>query len=201
MRWRMLTYREIISMLDNQINQARISGRMRPLILAIDGRCAAGKTTLAWKLSESFDCSVVHMDHFFLRPRQRSEERLAEAGGNVDYERFQEEVISGLKGGRDFSYRIFDCKEMDFCGRQDVRMKSLLLVEGAYCCRPEFMPLWDMTIFLDIDQEEQLRRIESRNGAEQLRHFQERWIPMEERYFQAFRLQERCTLSGRLEGE
>ena len=195
----MLTYREILLTLDNQINQARISGRKRPLILAIDGRCAAGKTTLSQKLSERFACSVIHMDHFFLRPEQRTEERLNEAGGNVDYERFLEEVVSGLNGGRDFSYRIFDCGQMQLCGRQEVRMAApLLVVEGAYCCRPELLPQWDMTVFLDIDREEQLCRIEKRNGKEQLQRFLERWIPLEERYFQAFHVQESCTLSGRL---
>ena len=32
------------------------------------------------------------MDDYFLQPYQRTEERLAEPGGNVDYERFKEEI-------------------------------------------------------------------------------------------------------------
>ena len=63
------------------------------VIVAIDGKCTSGKTTLASKLAEIYDCNVFHMDDFFLRPEQRIPERLAEVGGNVDYERFQEEVI------------------------------------------------------------------------------------------------------------
>lgn len=80
-----------------------------PFLIAIDGRCAAGKTTFAEKLSSIMECSVIHMDHFFLRPEQRTKERLAQAGGNVDRERFMEEVLKPLKAGKAFTYRSFDC--------------------------------------------------------------------------------------------
>ena len=58
------------------------------LVLAIDGRCAAGKTTLAARLAELCDCNVIHMDHFFLCSKQNTMERLQQAGGNMDYVRF-----------------------------------------------------------------------------------------------------------------
>ena len=38
------------------------------VIVAIDGKCTSGKTTLASKLAEIYDCNVFHMDDFFLRP-------------------------------------------------------------------------------------------------------------------------------------
>ena len=38
------------------------------VIVAIDGKCTSGKTTLASKLAELYDCNVFHMDDFFLRP-------------------------------------------------------------------------------------------------------------------------------------
>ena len=63
------------------------------VIVAIDGKCTSGKTTLASRLAAFYDCNVFHMDDFFLRPEQRTTERFAEIGGNVDYERFWEEVL------------------------------------------------------------------------------------------------------------
>ena len=45
------------------------------VIVAIDGKCTSGKTTLASKLAEIYDCNVFHMDDFFLRPEQRTPER------------------------------------------------------------------------------------------------------------------------------
>ena len=63
-----------------------------PFIIAIDGRAASGKSTLAQQLGELLDADVIHMDDFFLPPSLRTKERLSEPGGNVHYERFAEEV-------------------------------------------------------------------------------------------------------------
>ena len=78
------------------------------VVVAIDGKCTSGKTTLASKLVQIYDCNVFHMDDFFLRPEQRTPERFAEVGGNVDYERFQEEVLLPLKS-RKASSNLLSC--------------------------------------------------------------------------------------------
>ena len=66
--------------------------RQDRVIVAIEGSCGSGKTTLAALLAKHRDCNVFHMDDFFLRPHQRTPERFAQPGGNVDYERFREEI-------------------------------------------------------------------------------------------------------------
>ena len=68
-----------------------------PLTLVIDGPSASGKTTLSGMFREKYDCTVFHMDDFFLRPEQRTPERYAEIGGNIDRERFLEDVLIPLK--------------------------------------------------------------------------------------------------------
>ena len=87
----------------------RLLAQKGTVLLAIDGPCTAGKTTLANILHSKYGCSVFHMDDFFLRPAQRTQSRLSEPGGNVDYERFYEEVIQPLQTGNAFSYRPFSC--------------------------------------------------------------------------------------------
>ena len=87
--------KEIISCLKNRIDDLMRTDKQ--IVIAIDGNCTAGKTTLAAVLEKEYDCNVFHMDDFFLRPQQRTAERYAEPGGNVDYERFQEEVLIPLK--------------------------------------------------------------------------------------------------------
>ena len=42
-------------------------------ILALDGMCGAGKTTLAGLLSEKTGCPVVHMDDYYLPFSRRAE--------------------------------------------------------------------------------------------------------------------------------
>ncbi len=39
------------------------------VLVAIDGRCAAGKTTLAASLQAQLECNVFHMDDFFSSAR------------------------------------------------------------------------------------------------------------------------------------
>ena len=163
-------------------------------LVAIDGRCASGKTTLAAQMQKKLDCHVIHMDDFFLRPEQRTEGRLRQPGGNVDWERFREEVLTPFRQGVSFSYRPYDCHIRDF--REPVRVipDRLIVVEGAYSCHPELWGDYDLHIFLSVAPDEQMRRIRARNGAEQAMVFQRKWIPLEERYFQAFRIAQRCEL-------
>ena len=120
------------------------------VILAIDGKCTSGKTTLAGKLAQIYDCNVFHMDDFFLRPQQRTPERYAEPGGNVDYERFNEEVLLPLKAARPFSYRPFRCATFTLGDPVDVRPQKLNIVEGTYSLHPYFGAPYDLMIFSDI---------------------------------------------------
>ena len=60
----------------------------KDVLIAIDGKCASGKTTLAERLALKYKANLFHMDDFFLRPFQRSEERLKVPGENIDHERF-----------------------------------------------------------------------------------------------------------------
>ena len=72
---------ERLEILKNRIDE--LLEQKQQVIIAIDGKCTSGKTTLARQLAESYDCNVFHMDEFFLRPEQRVPERFAEVGGNV----------------------------------------------------------------------------------------------------------------------
>ena len=152
------------------------------VIIAIDGKCTSGKTTLASKLAEIYDCNVFHMDDFFLRPEQRTPERFAEVGGNVDYERFQEEVLLPLKSGKAFSYRPFDCSTFILLDPICVTPRKLNIIEGTYSHHPYFGDPYDWKILLNIDDETQRQRILQRPAFLHKRFFEE-WIPMENRYF------------------
>ena len=68
-------------------------------VIAIDGRAASGKTTLAAALAAETGGTVVHMDDFFLPAELRTPQRLAAPGGNVHAERFAEEVLPFLRQG------------------------------------------------------------------------------------------------------
>lgn len=164
-----------------------------PILAALDGRCAAGKTTLANALSERFGWSVVHLDDFFPRPEQRTPERLAEPGGNLDRERVLAEALTPLQAGKGASYRPFDCKTQRFSAvRRIVPPAPVTLVEGAYACHPALWDRYSLRVFLDVDPAEQRRRILARDGPVRLEAFLSRWIPLEEAYFSAYAIRQRC---------
>ena len=166
-----------------------------PLVIALDGRCASGKTTLAGRLRELMDCAVFHMDDYFPRPEQRTERRLSAPGSNVDHERFLSEVLIPLRSGaEEICFRPFDCHKMELAQPVKARVTPTVVVEGSYSCHPTLWDCYDLRVFLTVTPEEQLRRIALRNGPDGLKSFRERWIPMEERYFSAFRIMERCDI-------
>ena len=169
-----------------------------PLILAIDGRAAAGKSTLAMALADLLGAATVHMDDFFLPPALRTEARLAEAGGNVHYERFREEVLPYLAVPEDFSYRVFDCGKMALDGERAVANTPIRIVEGSYAHHPALGNYAHVKVFCTVDADEQMARILRRNGAAMAERFRREWIPMEEAYFSACGIGENADAVFRL---
>ena len=166
----------------------------RPCVIALDGPAASGKTTLAEMLKSLLPADVIHMDDFFLPIPLRTPERFAQPGGNVHYERFREEVLPKLRQSVAFSYRRFDCSVMDFRGERAVGMLPFRVVEGSYSTHPELGRYADITVFSQVDPGEQMARILRRSGPEKAERFRREWIPLEEAYFSAYRIQQKADL-------
>lgn len=166
----------------------------RPLFVGIDGMCATGKTTLGYYLKEQFDCNLFHMDDFFLRPEQRTSERLSQIGGNVDYERFWEEVLEPIRKREAVWYRPYCCRTGEIADGSRVAYKPLNIIEGSYSLHPFFGDLYDLRIFTESTPDRQLRHILERNGETMLKRFVEEWIPKENAYFEKFGIREKCLI-------
>lgn len=164
-------------------------------IIAIDGRAASGKSTIAADLELVLGAGIIHVDDFFLPPELRSEERYAMPGGNVHYERFASEVLPFIENPDSFSYRIFDCHRMDYHGIRTVVSSEWRVVEGAYSCHPVLGDYADLKVFSDIDPKEQMNRLVARNGAEMAERFRTHWIPLEEKYYNYYKLKESADIT------
>lgn len=163
-----------------------------PVLVAIEGHCGAGKTTLGKLLQDVYGANLYHMDDFFLPPEMRTRERLSEPGGNVHYERFKAEVLDRLLEGEDFSYRPYDCQSGELGKPVHVKPTWVEIIEGAYSLHKTFGDVYDVEVFCDIDPKAQSERILKRNGEFMHRRFMNEWIPMENRYFEAFQVKDRC---------
>lgn len=160
------------------------------IIIGIDGPAAAGKSTLAYKLAEQFDGIIFHMDDYFLTDELRTDHRLGTPGGNVDYERMHKEIFMNLSNEK-IEYNKYNCSTKKF-EEETETMKDVIIIEGVYSMRPEFMRYYDLTVFVDIEKTKQLDRLEHRN-AKLMNRFLNEWLPMEEKYFEAFSVRDRAS--------
>lgn len=163
-------------------------------VIAIEGGSASGKTTLGEMLAELYNCTIFHMDDFFLRPEQRTAERYAEPGGNVDRERFLEEVLIPLSENRPVDYRKFDCSTFRLAPPVRIVPEKLTVIEGVYSMHPELSGYYDFSVFLEISPELQSARISKRNSPQVARRFSDEWIPLERAYFSEMKVRERCDM-------
>jgi uridine kinase len=179
----------------DKINTMSKASDKKTYIIAIDGRAASGKTMLAESLSEALGASIIHLDDFFLPSEMRTEERLSEPGGNVHYERFKREIIDKLQSRDDIVYRRFDCTSMSFGETKRISRTPVIIIEGSYAHHPYFGDYANLKIFKSVNAVEQMERIMLRNGCLHGQIFKDKWIPMEEKYFNTFQIIEKADIS------
>ena len=135
---------------------------------------------------------MIHMDDFFLPFDLRTRERMAQAGGNVHYERVLAQVLTPLVAGIPFCYDAFDC-HTGLSRTCAVTPKAVTVIEGSYALHPAFddayAALHAVRALLYVHAHEQQRRILARNGEAMLKRFKNEWIPLEKQYLQAYHKQ------------
>ncbi len=164
--------------------RALIESRLKDrLIVALEGGAASGKTTLAAQLAAHFHAPVIAMDDFFLPSSLRTPQRFAQVGGNIHYERFNEQVADAVRNRRPIQYDVFDCHAGIIRERILIpEEQPLVLVEGVYSLHPLFRDIYDLRIFLRTAPETQDARLRAR-GDWLYRRFQAEWLPLEKAYF------------------
>lgn len=159
--------------------------------VAVDGDCGSGKTTLARKICERFHGRIVSVDDFFLPFEMRTPERLNEPGGNFDRDRFLRQIAPHIRCPGAFEYDRFDCSTGEL---EPVNLPSALVtvVDGSYSLHPALRDLYDIRVFLAVDENTQKTRILERNGEKMLASFVSRWIPMEKNYQRVMKPEQCC---------
>lgn len=179
---------------DKQLLKALINSFPRtdkPLVIAIDGMCGSGKSTLGkWLHKEFPDSNLFSMDDYFLQPHQKTPERLNEIGGNVDYARFKEEILDHINERQGLDFQRFNCCTQSLQAKKHADWKPFVFIEGSYSQHPYFGSSYDLRVFCEVTKEEQKERIYKRNGAEKLQRFLNEWIPKENAYFSKYKIKE-----------
>ncbi len=162
----------------------------KPLVLALDGRCGSGKTTLANALARQFPASVVlRTDDFYLPPTQRAHGWEQTPCANMDLARLRDEALRPAYAGQPVQYRAYSCREGAYQPAQELPTQPLVILEGSYSHHPLLTGYETLRVFVTCSKEEQTRRLQEREG-ERYANFAARWIPLEEGYFAKYQIAE-----------
>lgn len=161
----------------------------KPLVLALDGRCGSGKTTLAAALAGQFPAStVLHADDFYLPPAQRSPDWAHTPCANMDLTRLRDEALRPAYEGQPVPYRAYSCREGRCLPVQQLSAQPLVILEGSYSHHPLLAGYETLRVFVTCSKPEQIRRLQAREG-ERYANFAARWIPLEEAYFAQYNVE------------
>lgn len=168
--------------------QALLSCADRPVVLALDGRCGSGKTTLAAALSRQFPAStVLHMDDFYLPLSRRLPGWEQLPCANMDLERLLQQTLRPAFAGSPIPYQPYSCRQGAFLPEQTLPSQPLILLEGSYSHHPMLCSFETLRVFVTCSTEEQTLRLQKREGV-RYAAFASRWIPLEEAYFAQYHI-------------
>ena len=168
----------IVSWLEGLLDNAAA-----PVVLALDGRCGSGKTTMAAALARQFPASItLHTDDFYLPPTDRVHGWEKIPCANMDLARLRDEVLVPACAGQPVPYRAYSCREGAYLPVQQLAAQPLVILEGSYSHYPLLAPYEDFRMFMTCSDAEQTRRLQAREG-DRYPDFAARWIPLEEAYF------------------
>ena len=167
----------------------------KPLVLALDGRCGSGKTTLANGLAAQFPgCTLLRTDDFYLPPARRSPDWARTPCANMDLIRLRDEALRPAYEGQPVLYRAYSCRAGAYQPVQELAAQPLVILEGSYSHHPLLAGYETLQVFVTCSREEQTRRLQAREG-ERYANFAARWIPLEEGYFAQYRIEETADLA------
>jgi uridine kinase len=167
-----------------------------PLVVAIDGHGAAGKSTIAGLCAAETGVTLIHTDDFFtsparsadsVRPGRTGDPTEAEQvlGSYYDWRRLREQALQPLLERRGASFRRFD---WDRGGGLDgvvcVAPGDVVIVEGVFSAAPALSDLVGRSVFVDTPEPERLRRLRGRIAPEE---WDDHWLAAEQAYFSLVR--------------
>ena len=169
--------------------------RAQRLVVAIDGRSGAGKSTVAKAVARAIGAVIVPCDDFFAASvsnaewdRRTPEQRATEA---MDWRRLKREAIEPLRAGRPARWYAFDFPAGPRAdGTYPLRgiptelaSKPVVLLDGAYSARPELADVVDLSVLVEAAPRTREARLAAREAADFLQQWHARWDLAEDYYF------------------
>ncbi len=164
---------ELLEVLANRIVAIQLP---HPILVAIDGIDAAGKTTLADELVAAIQNRGRHVIRAsidgFHRPRAERYKRGADSPEGYYHDSFDYPAIRsalllplGPGGSRRYRRAVFDYRSDSPVSESlcDAPIDGVMLFDGVFLLRPELNDCWDYRVFVDVHFQEAMRRASSRD--------------------------------------
>jgi len=160
-------------------------------LIGIDGRCGAGKSTLARSLADALGAAqIIPLDDF---PCRLGEHPFHPSGTqtHINWERAKREAIEPLLRGEGASYRRTPWW-MSQTGEPEpevhIRPGITTIVEGTTALRRQLRDLYDLRIWVDLPPGEGLERAIDRDSAHAIRDiFETVYFAHDTRYIERHR--------------
>jgi len=156
-------------------------------LVAIDGPGGAGKSTLARLLKEQLKTlgwlvAVVKHDDFYLPSHQRANQPVGVIGGDFDWERLRDQVLTPIREGHSAHYQRYDWETDVLAEWRTISASDVVLVEGVYTMRRELVNLYDLKIWVACPKAIRLARGIARDGEKARTIWEQDWMPKEDDY-------------------
>lgn len=162
-----------------------IESNRNTIIVGIDGPSAAGKSTLAGKLTELDDrITIVHMDDFYRPSEEHNNINPEVYGEGFDWKRLCKQVLSPLSHNTFGRYHGYDWDTDQMGEWHDVPTGGIVIIEGCFSMRNELRQFYDVRIWIETPKSISHERIiqRERDGAGSSHMWKTVYRPDEEKY-------------------
>lgn len=176
--------------------------RPHPGRVAIEGRSAAGKSTLADEIADAVrargravlraSIDDFHRPGHTFRPQRGEWTPRSYYDDGYDYDAFVDLLLRPLGPGGSLRCRpaLFDAYHDRWFPEEwhDVGLDTVAIVDGVFLLRPELTSHWDTVVWLDIDMETMVERARRRDvawvgSADAVEErYRRHWVPTHELY-------------------
>ncbi len=195
------------------INQIKNLKNGKPLIIGIDGVDTSGKTTLADIIAEELSKEPnirtirISIDKFHnpkeIRMRQGSLSPKGYFEDSFNYDVIINQVLQPIKKGKEnILLGIYDYRFENEIEKVSIKIdnNSVVLFDGVFLLRDELYPYWDLSVFLEVDFTEVIKRALKRDitlfgsDKEVLNRYENRYIPGQQLYINTSHPQNKANI-------
>ena len=172
-------YEDLVKQIQELLNKQAV------VVVAISGHGGSGKSTLADRLGQEFGVEkhhILRMDSFYAKNYEKAKGLFEGHDWPVIMD-----LLSHVHESNRLTYKTRDWKEVE--GSAYIDRPKLVLFEGVRLIRPETVPYFDLSVWIDCPIEVATKRAKDRNRQQgdseaELALWDTKWLPEAKLYIE-----------------